>query len=96
MRALNIDEVISYSDISIFGGDIYKKLGFSYVRTSIPNYFWVVNGKRRHRYNLSKRKLVNRGYDVDKTADEIMYGLGYYRVFSCGQEKWVYNKKTAL
>jgi hypothetical protein len=38
----SVFEVISYSDISIFDGNLYQKLGFKSVSTSKPNYFWVV------------------------------------------------------
>jgi hypothetical protein len=86
-----IETVISYSDISLFNGYLYEKLGFNKVSLSEPNYFWVVDGVRRHRYNYSKRKLVNRGYDKKKTEVEIMNDNGYWRVFSTGQEKWIYT-----
>jgi hypothetical protein len=83
--------LISYADISLFGGGVYKKLGFVFDTLSKPNYFWVINGKRIHRYNYSKRKLVKQGFDKDKTELEIMNERGYYRIFSTGQEKWLYK-----
>jgi len=85
-------EIISYADISLFSGSLYKTMSFRKVSLSEPNYFWVVDDVRRHRFNYSKKKLVKQGYNIDKTELEIMYERGYYRVFSCGQEKWVYNK----
>jgi len=90
----NIVEIISYSDISIFNGNLYENLGFYKKSLSEPNYFWVVNGIRKHRYNFSKRKLVQKGYDINKTEVEIMNDLGYYRIFSTGQEKWIYLMKN--
>jgi hypothetical protein len=90
----DVESITSYSDISLFSGLLYEKLGFEKVNLSEPNYFWVVNGLRRHRYNFSKRKLVKRGYDSNKTGVEIMNDLGYWRIFSTGQEKWIYYKKV--
>ena len=87
-----IDEIISYSDVSMFDGDMYRMLGFEKVSLSKPNYFWVVNSIKRHRYNFSKKKLVDKGYDINKSEVEIMTELGYFRVFSCGQEKWIWKK----
>jgi hypothetical protein len=90
----NVDDIISvtsYSDISLFSGLLYERLGFRKVNLSEPNYFWVVNGIRRHRYNFSKRKLVRKGYDPKKTGLEIMNDLGHWRIFSTGQEKWIYK-----
>jgi len=91
-----IDEIISYSDVSMFDGNMYDMLGFEKVSISKPNYFWVVNSVRRHRYNFSKKKLVNMGYDPNKTEVEIMTELGYYRIFSCGQEKWVWKSPNNI
>jgi hypothetical protein len=93
IKSNNIEKIVSYSDISLFNGYLYGKLGFSKVSLSEPNYFWVVDGIRRHRYNFSKRKLVSQGYDPNKTEVEIMNDRGYWRVFSTGQEKWVYEIK---
>jgi hypothetical protein len=86
-----VEEIISYADISLFEGGLYKSLGFEKVNVSDPNYFWVVDGVKRHRYNYSKRKLVNQGYDSNKTEVEIMNDRGYYRIFSTGQEKYSYK-----
>jgi len=88
----NFDSVVSYADISFFSGDLYRSLGFKNIGISDPNYFWVVDGIRRHRYNFSKRKLVKEGWDPSQTEVEIMHGRGCYRVFSTGQEKWIYTK----
>jgi hypothetical protein len=86
------DEIISYSDVSMFDGNMYEKLGFEYSHTSEPNYFWVVDGVRRHRFNFTKKKLVRQGHPSTKTEIEIMHGLGYYRIWGCGQKKWIYHK----
>jgi len=91
-KIVDIDEIISYADISIFSGNVYRVLGFNMVSLSHPNYYWVVDGVRKHRFNYSKKKLVASGFDPNKTEVEIMHERGYYRLFSCGQEKWVYKK----
>lgn len=87
----NITEIISYADISIFSGSLYKTLGFNKVSLSKPNYFWVIDGIKKHRFNFNKKKLIKEGFDPNKTELEIMHDRGYYRVFSCGQVKWVYS-----
>ncbi len=86
-----ITEIISYADISLFNGGLYQKLGFIKSNLSKPNYFWVVDGIRKHRFNFNKKRLVKLGYDANKTEVEILHEKGYFRVYSCGQEKWVYK-----
>ncbi len=81
-------EIISYSDSSRSGGDMYKKLDFKKEHHTEPNYYWIVDGLRNHRFNFRKDKLVSQGYDINKTETEIMHGRGYYRLFDCGSIKW--------
>jgi hypothetical protein len=86
------DSITSYADISQFSGNLYKKLGFQCVHRSVPNYWWVIDGVRHHRFNWNKRKLVSEGYDKNMTEVEIMYSRGYFRIFGCGQDKYIFRK----
>lgn len=92
LKNSDVCSIISYADISLFNGSLYDKLGFIKISLSSPNYFWIIDGIKKHRFNYNKKKLINEGFDKNKTEVEIMYDRGYYRVFSCGQEKWVYEK----
>ena len=85
-------EIVSYSDISIFSGELYQKLGFNRIGLSRPNYYWVVGGRRHHRFKFNKRSLVREGFDPEMTEVEIMYNRGYYRIWGCGQMSWEYIK----
>lgn len=87
-----IDQITSYADISMFNGNLYTKLGFEYNRRSDINYWWVVKGVRKHRFNYNKRKLVKKGYDPLKTEVEIMHELGNYRIYGCGQDKYIWSR----
>lgn len=82
--------VLSYCDISWANGGLYKQLGFGLIGLSKPNYYYVVNGKRENRINFQKHKLVKKGYDPNLTEVEIMAQLGYFRIFNCGNEKYLY------
>lgn len=85
--------VLSYCDISWANGDLYSNLGFKLIGTTKPNYFYVINGKKENRINYQKHKLVKKGYDKNLTEVEIMSNLGYYRIFNCGNKKYVYYKQ---
>jgi hypothetical protein len=82
------NKVISYSDNLISKGELYEKIGFNYIHTSEPGYWYVINKQRQHRFNWRKSKLVKLGYDKDKTEWEIMNEMGYYRIFNAGNKKW--------
>ena len=89
-------QVETYSDNLISNGNLYKTLGFSYSHTSKPGYWYVVDGIREHRFNWRKQRLIKMGYDIDKTEEEIMAELGYYRIYNAGNKKWIYNPEQTL
>jgi hypothetical protein len=96
IREYNPQSVLSYCDISWANGNLYENLGFKLLGTTKPNYYYVINGKKENRINYQKHKLVKKGYDKNLTEVEIMVNLGYYRIFNCGNKKYVYNKQESL
>jgi hypothetical protein len=91
IRNYQVNEVISYSDNSRGQGNLYKQLGFNLIHETEPNYYWVIDGIRHHRFNFRKDKLVKEGADPSKTEIQIMSEKGYYRIFDCGSKKWSYS-----
>lgn len=85
------DMIISYSDNGRGVGELYTKLGFEFVHNTTPNYYYIVCGKREHRFNFRKDVLVKKGFDTNKTEKEIMNELGYLRVFDSGSKKWIFR-----
>src|ERR1035437_4639614 len=89
IKNYNPKKIISYSDSSRSVGGLYKKLGFEFSHQSDPNYYYIINGIRNHRFNFRKDKLIKEGHDPSKTEIEIMTESGYYRIFDCGSKKWI-------
>lgn len=87
-------EIETYSDNLISDGNMYQKLGFNYIHTSKPGYWYVVNEKREHRFNWRKQRLKSLGYDMNKTESEIMSELGFYKIYNAGNKKWIYSTKN--
>lgn len=87
----NPKNVISYSDNRYSAGELYKKLGFSYDNETKCGYFYYdpVNKKTYHRFNFTKHKLIQQGFDANKTEREIMRELGYLRIYDCGSRTWI-------
>jgi len=84
--------ITSYTEVSIFNGSLYKTLGFNFQHRSKVNYYWVVDNVRKHRFNYNKTKLINNGYDSNKTEVQIMHERGFYRIWGCGQDKYLFMK----
>jgi len=84
-------EVISYADRSWSQGNLYEKLGFELHSKTRPNYYYVINGVRNHRFNFRKDKLVKEGFDQSKTEHEIMLERKIYRIYDSGQLKYIFK-----
>jgi len=80
--------IISYSDLRLFNGEMYNKLGFKFKSQSKPNYWYVVKDIREHRFKYRKSELVKRGYDKNLTEREIMFNMKIYRIYDCGNIRW--------
>lgn len=80
-------QIISYCDISRYEGTMYQKLGFELKTTSSPNYYYIIDGIRRHRFNFRKSTHTT----VNQTEMQIMKTLRYTRIYDCGTQKWSWN-----
>lgn len=85
---LHPKNLITYSDFSLFDGDVYAKMGFTYKGLSDPNYKWVKGNAVLSRYQTQKHKLLEKGLN-GATETEIMLKLGYRKVYDCGSKVWV-------
>ena len=87
--------IVSYCDISKFNGGVYNRLGFKTTIDSItdPNYVWINSeNKVLTRYQTMKHKLLEQGLGTpDMTENQIMESLGYFKVYDCGNLKFIWN-----
>ena len=56
---------------------------------SKPSYFYVNNDKREYRFKYRKNILVKEGFDANKTEHEIMLERKLYRIYDCGNKKYL-------
>ena len=87
----NPKEIISYADRSISNGSMYLKLGFNLSHISDPNYYYVINKIRYHRFNFRKDKLVKDGYESTLSESDIMAKLNIYKIYNSGNLKFVFS-----
>lgn len=92
INSTDFETIYSYADLSMFNGEFYKSIGFSFQYTTKPNYWWVIGRTRQHRFKWRKSKLISMGHDSNKTEKEIMNSLTYHRIFGVGLAKYVYKK----
>jgi uncharacterized C2H2 Zn-finger protein len=85
--------VLTYANRDWSQGNVYTKLGMTFVGTTPPGYFYVKSKIKYSRVNFQKHKLVAQGEDSTLTEYEIMMKNGYVRVWDCGNLKYEYIHK---
>lgn len=91
IKKYNPSKIETYSDNMISNGNLYKKLGFSFSHETSPGYFYLINKKRENRFSYRKDILVKKGFDKNKSEEEIMLERGYNRIYNAGNKKWIFN-----
>lgn len=82
-----IGSIITYADRRFSRGNMYEKLGFTFLKYSEPNYWWVKNNEILSRYQTQKHNLkdiLKDKFDPNKTEIENMIANGYYQIYDCG------------
>lgn len=77
-------QIISYANRDWATGLVYEKMGFEFVKFTEIGYFYHKSKNKYHRYQFQKHKLVNEGYDKEKTEYEIMLERGFDKVWDTG------------
>ena len=94
-RNYSWDEIYSYADKRWSTGNVYEQLGFEETKHNPPAYWYVINGKRKHRWGYRKDALKNNypNYNPNLTEYQNMLNWGYDRVWDCGTIKYTLENK---
>lgn len=87
--------IYSFADKRWSDGKLYDKCGFTLETINPPNYFYLVDNKRKHRWGYRKdalREKFPNEYDPTKTEYQNMLDLGYDRIWDSGSLKYVLVK----
>jgi len=85
------EEIITYADRSYSNGNLYKQIGFDFIHKTQPNYYYIIDGIRHHRFGFRKDVLIKEGFNPNKTEHEIMIERKIYRIFNSGNLKYIYK-----
>lgn len=81
--------IITYADRRWSVGNLYEKLGFSFVKNSEPNYYYVKNSCRISRYIAQKHRLksfLGENFNPALTERQNMENNGYTVIWDCGNK----------
>lgn len=86
-------KVISYADRCWSQGNLYEKLGFTFIKLTAPNYWYVKGYKRENRYIYRKSQLSKllQNFNPNETEQQNMINNGYSIIYDCGSllYEWV-------
>lgn len=92
IKTHNPKKIITYANRNWSPSDdfcFYSNNGFNLVGLTKPNYSYTKRYDfREHRFNYRKDKLIKLGYDKSKTEEQIMFELGYDRIWDTGNIKY--------
>lgn len=92
IKAHKPKRIITYCDRRWSNGDVYEKMGFTFVRDTKPNYFYVIKDARKNRFAFRKNLLVERyGCPAGMTEKEFCRRNHWYRIYDCGSKLYEMN-----
>ena len=81
----NFYEIKTFADRTYSNGNLYFKMNFKIGKFIKPDYYYIVNGIRKHKFNFRKQK------DNIKTEHEIMLEKNIYRIYDAGKYRFTYS-----
>lgn len=91
-RENNIKEIVTFADYEISNGDLYINNGFIFMGNTEPGYYYIVNNKRKHRFNYRKEKFKkdkNLLFEEGLTEKELAQLNGFFKVYNSGNAKFI-------
>ena len=92
------EDVYTFCDNSRFTGESYIKAGFIKFDEIAPDYKYLVNNTREHKF-LWRREAIRRKrpdvYSDDLSEREMMLKAEYPRIWDCGKTRYVYKTRKA-
>lgn len=85
------EEIVSFADLRWSEGSMYKKNQFMLDKTLPPDYYWVVDGDRQHKFAWRHGNRLSKlpEYDSMLSESQNMLKHGYFKIYNCGLQRWV-------
>lgn len=96
IQALNIYNclhIVTFSDNEISDGGMYEKLGFIKDKELKPDYKYLHNEKRVHKFNFRKsrfKKDPELKYEENLTESQLAELNNLHKIYDCGKTRWVF------
>lgn len=89
------EEIITFADLRWHLGSVYKKSGFIVDKVLKPDYSYIINNKRTHKFNFRKeaiKKKFSDTYNENLSESENMKNIGILKIYDCGKIRYKLTK----
>lgn len=93
-RNIDWNRIVTFADVTISDGDLYDQTGFSVDGIIPPDYKYVINGKRIHKFNFRHKQLAKKLdiYDDSLSEWQNCKNNNIFRIWDCGKKRYVLDK----
>jgi len=92
IKIYNPEKIISFSNNDYSDGKLYEKLNFKIESKLNPDYSYIMDSQRKHKFSFRKNNLQKMGFNIkNKTEHEICLENKIYRIYDSGKIKWSLN-----
>lgn len=92
-KTYNFPKIITFADLRWSDGNLYYNSGFIMDKLLKPDYYWIKNQTRYHKFGFRhvgmKMKLEN--YDPNLSETKNMHNHGYLRIYDAGKLRFIKN-----
>lgn len=92
----NPEYILSFADRRWSDGNLYESLGFTLEGFTSPNYSYINKSRKEriNRFSLRKDVLKSKyGCPDEKSEHQFCMENGLYRIYDCGNRKYIWNNK---
>lgn len=85
-------QIITFADHEVSNGNLYEVLGFDHDKELAPDYKYVVDGQRKHKFGYRLKRFKNDPaliYQDGLTELQLANLNNIYRVWDCGKSRYV-------
>ena len=96
-REVDFSSLVTFADLCISNGDLYEKTGWTRDSLLQPDYRYIYNGKRVHKFNFRKKRFRDDPdllWDERLTERQLAELNGLPRVWDCGKIRYIQEKRT--
>lgn len=94
LKNSSFDKIISFVDLSLFTGETYLKCGFYIDKYIKPDYKYIINNKRVHKFNFRKSCFNKKGFIFEPglTETQLAEKNNINKIYDAGKLRLIWKR----